>query len=162
MIDHGFTRDLDRAELRALARELRARPDLWSQLVRSDPDERVYELLMRDEHVMAYLICWSDNQDTGFHDHDGSAGAVAVAAGAVREQRLRLTGPPLARTHHAGAVFDFDPRDIHRVSHERGEPAVTLHVYSPPLQRMGAHLVESDGTLTRQALPSVGDLPPPA
>src|SRR5438045_9118067 len=114
MIEHGFTRDLDRAELRALARELRARPDLWSQLVRRDADERVYELLMRDEHVMAYLICWSEDHDTGFHDHDGSAGAVAVAAGAVTEQRLRVGRPPLVRTHHAGAVFDFDPPALHR------------------------------------------------
>ena len=34
----------------------------------------------------------------GFHDHDGSAGAVAVVSGAVREERRTITGEPRDRT----------------------------------------------------------------
>src|SRR5262245_24436514 len=35
-----------------------------------------------------------DDDDTGFHDHDGSAGAVAVAAGVLLEERIVLDGAP--------------------------------------------------------------------
>ena len=35
---------------------------------------RVYEQIWDDEHVNAWLICWSEDQDTGFHDHDESGG----------------------------------------------------------------------------------------
>jgi hypothetical protein len=43
-----------------------------------------------------------NDHDTGYHDHDLSSGAVAVTAGAVREERLVLGGPPAARTVSAG------------------------------------------------------------
>ena len=51
---------------------------------------------------MAWLICWSDDHDTGFHDHDLSSGAVAVVAGTVAEDRLALGGPPVTREFGAG------------------------------------------------------------
>ena len=47
-----------------------------------DPDRRRYALLVRDEHVAVWLICWMEDHDTGFHDHDLSAGAVSVVEGA--------------------------------------------------------------------------------
>jgi hypothetical protein len=101
-----------------------------------------------------------DDHDTGFHDHDLSAGAVAVAAGAVREERLVLGGPPATRIASAGEVFTFGPSDIHRVSHAGGEPAVTLHAYSPPLWRMGAYEVLPTGELRRWSLSYAEELRP--
>src|SRR3954463_7838237 len=80
-------RDLTRPELRELARGLAARPDLWDHLIRHDPEARVYEELLRDDHVAVWLICWMRDHDTGFHDHDMSSGGVAVAAGAGRAGR---------------------------------------------------------------------------
>ena len=59
------------------------------------------------EHVAIWLICWSEDHDTGFHDHDRSAGAVAVASGAVREDRLRLGAAPSTRVARAGESFTF-------------------------------------------------------
>ena len=53
--------------------------------------QRCYAELLRDDDVAVWLICWMDDQDTGFHDHDVSAGAVAVVVG----QRAR--GPARAR-----------------------------------------------------------------
>lgn len=34
------------------------------------------------------------------------------------------------------------------------DPAVTLHVSSPPLARMGAYTIADDGVLQRRAMPS--------
>lgn len=150
---HG--RDLAAGELMAVARQIADQPELWRRLVSHDPEQRSFEQLLRDEHLDVWLLCWSRDHDTGFHDHDLSAGAVAVAAGSVREERLVLGRPvdsPLSRTAHAGTCFHFAASDIHRVLHAGEGPAVTIHAYSPPLVRMGSYLVEPDGQLHRHAV----------
>jgi hypothetical protein len=38
------------------------------------------------------------------------------------------------------------------VSRVGDDPAVTLHVYSPPLLRMGAYFVDDDGVLAGRAM----------
>jgi predicted metal-dependent enzyme (double-stranded beta helix superfamily) len=155
---HG--RDLDGAELEDLAARLAARPDLWGHLVRHDPGERVYEELLRDNHLAVWLICWMEDHDTGFHDHDRSAGAVAVAQGAVVEDRLVLGRAPTSRTVGAGAAFSFAASDIHRVRHGGAGPAVTIHAYSPPLWRMGAYEVAPGGELRRHSISYAEELRP--
>ena len=145
-------RDLSGAELDAFVRELADRPELWIELVKHDATQRHYEELLSDDHLTAWLICWMDDHDTGFHDHDVSAGAVAVVGGAVREQRLVIDGAPRDRSFSAGDSFHFSATDIHRVRHAGSEPAVTLHVYSPPLERMGAYEIGTDGVLARHTM----------
>jgi predicted metal-dependent enzyme (double-stranded beta helix superfamily) len=148
------------ARIEAYARELAAAPERWRHLVAHDPAQRTYELLHHDEQVMAWLICWMDDHDTGFHDHDGSAGAVAVIDGAVREERLRLGSPPLERLAAAGQSFTFGASDIHRVTHAGDRPAVTIHAYSPPLWRMGAYEVDAGGALRRHSISYAEELRP--
>ena len=156
-------RDLSRAELELAAAELLRRPEDWSTHVHHDPSgSRTYRRLARDEHLEAWLICWNDGNDTGFHDHDLSHGAVGVAAGRVREETLALGGEPVVREVAAGGVFSFDATDIHRVLHLGDEPAVTLHLYSPPLRRMGAYEVQADGRLSRRAIAADAELAAPA
>jgi hypothetical protein len=89
-----------------------------------------------------------------------SAGAVAVIAGEVCEERLRTRLPPRRRHARAGECFHFDASDIHRVRHVGDVPAVTLHAYSPPLLRMGAYMVEADGRLQRHSVPFTQELAP--
>jgi predicted metal-dependent enzyme (double-stranded beta helix superfamily) len=150
---HG--RDLTDTELAVVACQFAARPELWSEHVSHDPGHRTYRQLARDEHLDVWLLCWSRDHDTGFHDHDLSAGAVAVAAGAVREDRLVLGRPvdePISRIAPAGTSFSFTASDIHRVLHAGEGPAVTIHAYSPPLVRMGSYMVEPNGQLHRHAV----------
>ena len=152
--------DLDAAALAALVEDLTARPGAWRHLVSHRPDARTYEQLHRDDHVAVWLICWMNDHDTGFHDHDLSAGALSVVRGSVREERLVLGGAPAARTTKAGQAFTFGPADIHRVSHAGREPAVTIHAYSPPLWRMGAYEVLPTGELRRWSLSYAEELRP--
>lgn len=147
--------DLTNRQLLVVATQIAARPALWSEYVEHDPLQRTYKQLLRDEHLDVWLICWSHDHDTGFHDHDLSAGALAVVAGSVREERLVLGRPvdaPIARTANAGSSFDFGASDIHRVLHAGAEPAVTIHAYSPPLVRMGSYTIEPSGQLRRHAV----------
>ncbi len=153
-------RDLDGPELETFVAELADRPELWIEHVRHDPTQRSYTELLSDGHLTAWLICWMDDHDTGFHDHDRSSGAVAVVSGAVREERLALGPEPVRRTFEAGQSFHFSASDIHRVRHAGADPAVTLHVYSPPLLRMGAYAVGEDGVLVRHAMSYAEELRP--
>ena len=66
--------------------------------------------------------------------------------------RLAIDGPTRNGVFRAGASFHFSASDIHRVSHAGSEPAVTLHVYSPPLLRMGAYAIGEDGVLVRHPM----------
>jgi hypothetical protein len=159
-IRRPLARDLSVPELVAFAADLAARPEVWLGHVEHDPAQRYYAELVSDAHLTAWLICWMDDHDTGFHDHDSSAGAVAVVSGRVREQRLVLDGEPAQRVFAAGQAFGFSPADIHRVFHEGSDPAVTLHVYSPPLLRMGAYYVDERGVLARFAMSPTDELRP--
>jgi predicted metal-dependent enzyme (double-stranded beta helix superfamily) len=151
MAARGPGRESTRAELEELVRELATRPDLWQHHVRHSPVERIYIRLHMDDHLELWVICWSQQQDTGFHDHDGSRGAVAVVGGALVERRLAIGGPPAPTAiHPAGAAFSFGATHIHDVSQTGSGLATSLHVYSPPLGEMGFYKVAPDGTLTRR------------
>jgi predicted metal-dependent enzyme (double-stranded beta helix superfamily) len=139
-------------ELRALAQRIAGEPGRWAPHVAHHASQRTFHRLVDDEDVTVWLVCWMPGQDTGFHDHDGSAAAIAVVEGEVLEERLRLLGEPARAVHRAGEVVEVGPDDIHRVRHTGTAPAVTVHAYSPPLRRMGAYRAEPDGTLRRTAL----------
>ena len=149
---------LTSAALERFVAQLAASPELWQNAVRHASDERVYEQIWDDEDVNAWLICWSEDQDTGFHDHDDSSAAIAVIEGQVREDRLRLGDAPRSQTFGRGSIFTVPAVAIHRVLHAGDTPAVTLHAYSPPLDRTGAYRIGPDGELERELLSSETEL----
>src|SRR3954454_10688593 len=138
-------------DLRDFIAALSADSGRWQHLVRHDPAQRVFERLVEEPEVEAWLICWMPGHDTGFHDHDLSSGAVTVLSGAVLEERLG-TGTTVSNVYEAGETFDFTPAEIHRVVHAGTAPAVTLHAYSPRLRRLGAYSVSPAGALQRYPL----------
>jgi quercetin dioxygenase-like cupin family protein len=140
--------DLQIPALRRLVVELAADAARWAPLVRHDPKRRVFEQVLDQPEVEAWLICWMPGHDTGFHDHDLSSGAVTVVSGAVLEERLGI-GTTTSNVYAAGETFDFTASEIHRVVHTEATPAVTLHAYSPRLRRMGAYSVTPAGALQR-------------
>jgi predicted metal-dependent enzyme (double-stranded beta helix superfamily) len=153
---------MNASELRELVTKLVADTKAWRHLVRHDANRRTYEQVMLNADVGVWLICWMDDHDTGFHDHDVSSGAVAVIDGLLREERMRVGDEPASRIYSPGEVFDFRSSDIHRMSHAGGGPAISLHAYSPPLNRMGAYAVDEMGVLTRSSIPYSEELRPVA
>ena len=165
---HGFIEDcLDGSDLapeqaERLAAELAGRPELWRHHVRHSDDERIYTSLYRDHHLDVWLICWTGSQDTGLHDHDLSSGAVRVVSGELTEDRLVMGEPGVVSSAHAaGAGFCFDSSRIHDVRNGAEGPSVSLHLYSPPLERMGYYEIAADGCLARRNAPASEELPPP-
>jgi predicted metal-dependent enzyme (double-stranded beta helix superfamily) len=124
----------ERAELTDWARSLAARPQEWLSQVRLSAEGRWYERIHRDESHEVWLISWLPGQATGFHDHGGSAGAFAVALGSLEEHDIAGD-----RTVSAGQVRGFGPRYVHDVRNVASAPAVSVHVYSPPLTVMNRY-----------------------
>jgi hypothetical protein len=116
-----------------------------------------FQLLWRDEHSEAWLNCWWEPRDTGFHDHGGSGVGVFVVEGCARNEALVVRGARQIAEYAAGDSFSFTGAGIHRMEHERG--TVTIHVYSPPLRVIG-HYELVDGELRRHAGPPDEGSPP--
>jgi hypothetical protein len=148
-------RDLDLAELTELATAIGRHEKLWRHLVRHDPTQRVYAELYRDVHLDVWLCCWDRQQDTGFHDHDVSSGAVYVAVGELVEDRLVVGKEGIEQrtvVREPGSVFDFDAARIHCMRHAKGIPAASIHCYSPALWRMGYYSFDGEGNFCRSSV----------
>jgi hypothetical protein len=155
-----WMRDLDGGELCRLVASIAAEPALWQPLMHADTDARHFAQLWLDEHVGIWVITWARGNDTGFHDHDVSSGAVAVVQGEIVEERLVVGGPPRRLPRRTGETFGFDASHVHRMRKDDAALAVSIHAYSPPLSRMGAYEVDADGALLRRSISSAEELRP--
>ncbi|MCY7394980.1 MAG: cysteine dioxygenase [Nocardioides sp.] len=152
-------RDLDPEELRRLVADIASRSQDWGHHVAFDDDDRVYVLLHRDSHVDIWLLCWTPENDTGWHDHDVSSGAVAVVSGELVENNLSITDGARETRVLAGASFCFDRDHIHRLN-GAVIGSVSVHAYSPPLWRMGQYRVDEAGLLKRVSVSYADELRP--
>jgi hypothetical protein len=158
-------RHLHRRELAELVEDLADNPDLWSDQVAHSEGRRHYASIHRDAYTDIWLICWSSGNDTGWHDHDISSGAVRVVQGALLEAQPRIGGVHTQTVITAGRSISFGPDHIHRLTGQV-EHTVSLHAYSPPLWRLGQYTIDEDGVLRRVSVCYADELrpldPPPA
>jgi hypothetical protein len=141
---------LTEAELVELVRRIADTPDLWRPLVVVDAHRRRYELLLDDERVDVWVLSWMPGQRTGFHDHDVSRVGLVCAQGALDEGSLSLGDAAETVRMTAGVSRSGPGGYIHAVAHHAGEPAVSIHAYSPPLVRVGQYRAAADGRLRRE------------
>ena len=116
-----------------------ASSDGWMDRVRLRTEQRWYERLYQSPDHDIWVISWLPGQSTGFHDHGESSGAFVVATGVLEEHRLSeqpVVIPP-------GKSRAFGPNYAHDVRNVSLGPAVSIHVYSPPLSEMNEY--ELDG-----------------
>jgi cysteine dioxygenase type I len=152
-------RNLDRDELETLVYQLASDTPLWRELVDYSDSQRVFVSLYRDDYVDVWLLCWTPENDTGWHDHDISSGAVRVVQGALMESNPRIGGAPAARVVETGEAFSFGPDHIHRLTGEQ-ERSVSIHAYSPPLWRLGQYAIDDDGVMRRRSISYAEELRP--
>jgi cysteine dioxygenase len=93
-----------------------------------------------------WVLCWKNGQRSPIHDHRGSGCVVQVLRGSLTQ-----TNCEFAPNGHVKAVSSEDfsagtflisyDADTHQISNLQAGDAdlVTLHVYSPPLLRMGTY-----------------------
>ncbi|HET6876066.1 MAG TPA: cysteine dioxygenase family protein [Jatrophihabitans sp.] len=152
-------RDLTETELLELAAAIAESPQSWRKHVAFDDNVRHYVSLHRDAHVDIWMLCWTPQNDTGWHDHDVSSGAVAVVQGCLVEHNLAVGRPSVATEVRADQVFSFGPDHIHRLT-GRDPGSVSIHAYSPPLWRMGQYAVSASGVLRRTSVSYADELRP--
>lgn len=158
-LDNLPDRDLSKRELRSLAAAIAAKPASWDRHLVFDDDERHFVSLHRDAHVDVWLVCWTPENDTGWHDHDISSGAVAVPNGSLVEHNLAVGAACVETELAAGTVFCFGPEHIHRLT-GREHGSISIHTYSPPLWRMGQYAVSKTGVLKRVSVSYADELRP--
>jgi predicted metal-dependent enzyme (double-stranded beta helix superfamily) len=135
--------------LEALVCDIARRDDLWRPLVVIDRERRRYQLLYEDRWIDIWVLSWMPGQRTGFHDHDRSGVGLCCAQGALDEGMLVLGGRAAPIRLPAGGSRNGPGGYIHSVAHVAGEPAVSIHAYSPPLMVVGQYSQDATGRLVR-------------
>ncbi|WP_030902526.1 cysteine dioxygenase [Streptomyces sp. NRRL F-5126] len=137
------------AELLAFARAAAGDAGLVASLP-LDPEDRTWLRLEGPGGSEAWLIGWPPGTGTGWHDHGGSYGAFATAAGALTEDSLAARLPTegwktlelaegvdrhrVLGTGDARAFGEHHVHEVRNVSDERH--SVSVHAYYPPLPLM--------------------------
>jgi rhodanese-related sulfurtransferase/mannose-6-phosphate isomerase-like protein (cupin superfamily) len=123
-----------------------ASSDGWLDRVRLRVEHRWYERLHHDSDYDIWVISWMPGQSTGFHDHGESAGAFVVTTGILEEKRPGEEAVVI----HPGTVRAFGPDYLHDVRNVSHGPAVSIHVYSPPLTEMNEYELDGDQLIPRE------------
>jgi cysteine dioxygenase len=83
------------------------------------------------------LLAWLPGQATPIHAHGGSVGAVRLLVGTLEERRYGPTEAGYIERsrirHRAPALLREGRSSVHRVEAIGPGPAVSLHLYAPPL-----------------------------
>ena len=94
------------------------------------------------------MLCWLPGQETAIHDHGDSWGSTLVLMGELTERAYRVParGPLELKTEAAlatGQVTVESQQTVHEVANRSHTPAVSLHLYSPPLRFLHAYDAET-------------------
>lgn len=147
---HPIEPALSLAELTSVVRSAAADTRWWQSRLRlPDGNDRWWTLLSKDDHVDTWLISWSPGQATDLHDHGPSAAAFTVVRGLLSEVRLDRRGRAATYSRRPESMIWLAPGVVHDVSGAGGEPAVSIHAYSPPLREMNYYACDPRGRLHR-------------
>lgn len=145
---------LDTGQLETVARAVAARDDLYEDLIVDDEEQRWWLLLYQSEAFEVKLLTWERHQSSNWHDHGGSSGAFVVARGTLVERHGAPDHVSIeAARFSTGDYASFAPGYVHDILFESGKPAVSIHVYSPPLSGLTIYDSSPYGFIAREFIP---------
>ncbi len=99
---------------------------------------RRYAQLLATEEYEVWLIAWAATSALDLHDHGGSCGVARVVEGELVETYTDLVErhPLRSVTVGRGQSVALPATRAHEVWNPGPEPALSVHVYSPPLTSM--------------------------
>lgn len=115
-------------------------------------DEKNYcrKRLFRNDHCEVLMLSWLNGQRSKIHDHLNAACGVKILNGEAIETQFEKSANGLIyatkSTQFAqGSVTVSRDDDIHQISNLQADnkPLITLHIYSPPLQKFNLYQLES-------------------
>jgi cysteine dioxygenase len=95
-------------------------------------------------------LCWSPEKESAIHDHPADGCWMKVLQGEAQECRYRKVGDGTlvcyqdVTVQKDDVVFIEDAQGYHKIGNPGRQPAVTLHLYSPPIQRCQTWASETD------------------
>lgn len=143
------------ADLKTLTRLLRS-----VDVTRQDLGESVHFLtdgyarnrVALTEWYELVTLCWRAGQSSCIHDHAGAACAFRVIEGTGYEQRFAqredgLVEPTTARVLTQGHICAAWDTDIHQIVNRSGCDLITLHIYTPPLEKWNTYKAVEESSL---------------
>jgi cysteine dioxygenase len=134
------------AELTAQVSELDIGCADVAEALRFSEHHYMRNLLRAGAWYYALVLCWRNGQRSPIHDHAGSVCCVCVLRGTLTETvfEFAANGDVKAkgsRDFPPGSVIGSEDDYLHQVSNlqDGTKDLVTLHVYCPPLLRMGTY-----------------------
>lgn len=135
--------------LAGLLRDLAVCPEEVGEFVQFGPTTYRRNLMHSGPSYQALILCWRNGQRSPIHDHRGSSCGVRVLRGVATETAYERTPNGMvaatrSREIPEGSVCATQDTDIHQMSNlqEGGADLITLHIYSPPLLKMGTYSVD--------------------
>jgi len=124
---------------------------------------RRYVRLFRTQAVEAWGIAWASSTYLGLHDHGGSTAAYHVVAGTLVEASTSLStrDPLITRALQTGTRNSLGPDHVHELWNPSPTPALSVHVYSPPLHSMSFYTDEASNYLSNFRTETEADWPNP-
>lgn len=112
------------------------------RIAAADPAARISQGTMRrwtlaeeTATYQAWIIAWPAGAGLGLHDHSGSAAAIHVADGQLRERYTTDSGLTV-RWIDNGSTVQLPHDHIHEVVNVGSLEAISVHAYSPPILDM--------------------------
>ncbi len=112
--------------------------------------DRQYQrnLVKADSSYLVWVLCWKAGQRSPIHDHGNSVCGVRVLRGTATVTHFMRTASGHVKAISSedappGSILGTVDSDLHQVSNlqDDGTDLVTLHVYAPPLLRMGTYSI---------------------
>lgn len=145
---------LSHDDLEIVALAIASRGDLYEDLVVDDETSRWWMLLFRNPAYEVKLLTWERDQSSDWHDHGGSSGAFAVTSGVLLERHRGDDHVGVVSGHFGVGQFGaFGPDYVHDIMHGAGSPAVSIHVYSPPLSGLTFYERTEFGFVAKEFVP---------
>ncbi len=134
-------------DLTARLREFDVDCDDLAAFIRFDQRQYQRHLVRAGHWYHLWVMCWKEGQRSPIHDHTGSICGIRVLRGVATITRFEMTPNGHVKAIASedlpvGAVNGNQDNDLHQVSNlQAGADLVTLHVYAPPLLRMGTYSI---------------------
>ena len=141
-LDRAHPPRVPAAELERQARRYASNPNLEALL--RDTGEHSWARLAQAPGVEIWVDSWPEGAETGWHDHAGSPGALAVASGSVVEETWAL-GAVQRRRLAGGDSMSFDAGHVHNVCGWGKGRSLTVHAYAPRLVETTKHTLGPAG-----------------
>jgi cysteine dioxygenase len=142
----GLEDRVDLADLLIEMSQLNVTCDDFPDHVRFSSRYYMRNLVRAGPWYHALVLCWKNGQRSPIHDHAGSSCGVRVLRGTMTETLFEFAPnghvkAVTSRDFAPGSVIGSQDSDMHQVSNLQAGSAdlVTMHVYSPPLLRMGTY-----------------------